>query len=315
MLYDLVTLKTELIKRLDPTGVVEQLKELRTSIVSIKSVEMTLSEEQLAYVDSLVAHYDNLIMQAQVPIETTNLYLTQLSAQINEVTHRLFYNNYSIERTPEHIDTARQNRFIRPGNEDEVDAIKQRIVIRTNWQYPTLEIGCRDGEWTQHLIAADPLYVMDQFPEFLKTTNDRFPIEYQNRLRKYKLKDFNDLTMLPQKQFAFVFSWGYFNFVSIDTMTQYLKQIHNLLRPGGTFLFSYNNGDTPRGAGMAESFHQSYMPKSILIPLCESLGFSIVEESGDLAHAYWIEIGMPGELSTNKAHQVFGKILPKRSAL
>jgi len=314
MLYDLVTLKTELIKRLDPTGVVEQLVKLRNDIVNIKNVSITLNEEQIAYVDRLVAYYDDLIAQAQVPLEDNKLYLTQMSAQINEVTHRLFYNNYSIEKIPEDINTVRQHRFIKIGK-TEIDEVVQRITVRTNWKYPVLEIGCRDGEWTKHLVAADPLYIMDPYPEFLKTASGQFPIEYQNRLRKYNLKDFDDLTALPQKQFAFVFSWGYFNFVSIDTMTQYLKQIHSLLRPGGTFLFSYNDGDTPRGAAMSEGFFQTYMPKSILIPLCESLGFLIIEQSKSSFYIDWIEIGIPGELSTNKAHQVFGKILPKRSAL
>ena len=80
------------------------------------------------------------------------------------------------------------------------------------------------------------------------------------------------------------------------------------MRPGGVFLFSYNDGDTPVGAGMAEGFSQSYMPKSLLIPLCESFGFEIVPFDSEDIHVSWIEIKRPGKLHTIKAHQVLGEI-------
>ena len=73
-------------------------------------------------------------------------------------------------------------------------------------------------------------------------------------------------------------------------------------------MFSYNDGDTPAGAGMAESFAQSYMPKSLLVPLCLSLGFEVIKESIYSSNNHWIEIRRPGQLHTVKAHQVFGEI-------
>jgi cyclopropane fatty-acyl-phospholipid synthase-like methyltransferase len=109
---------------------------------------------------------------------------------------------------------------------------------------------------------------------------------------------------------AFVFSWGYFNYVSLDTMKQYLRQVFDLLRPGGVFMFSYNDGDTPAGAGMAENFAQTYMPKSMLVTLCESLGYNVSSTHIHSTNIHWIEITKPGVLETNKAHQVLGKIEP-----
>jgi SAM-dependent methyltransferase len=91
-------------------------------------------------------------------------------------------------------------------------------------------------------------------------------------------------------------------------MKQYLKQIFNVLRPGGIFMFSYNNGDTPQGAGMAENFAQSYMPKSMLTVLCESLGYEIADSSSYNTNIHWLEVRKPGELETIKAHQVLGEI-------
>jgi hypothetical protein len=73
-------------------------------------------------------------------------------------------------------------------------------------------------------------------------------------------------------------------------------------------MFSYNDGDTPAGAGMAETFSQSYMPKSILVPLCLSLGFKIIAESNYTTNLHWLEITLPGTLRTVKSHQVLGEI-------
>jgi predicted methyltransferase len=93
-------------------------------------------------------------------------------------------------------------------------------------------------------------------------------------------------------------------------MKQYLKQIYAAMRPGGIFMFSYNDGDTPAGAGMAENFAQTYMPKSMLKPLCESVGFDIDGEFDFETNISWLEVKKPGQLQTVKAHQVLGEINP-----
>jgi hypothetical protein len=80
------------------------------------------------------------------------------------------------------------------------------------------------------------------------------------------------------------------------------------LRPGGVFLFSYNDGDTPNGMGMAENFGQSYLPKSLLIPTCQGVGLEVVAEYSPEANVHWLEVRKPGVLHTVKAHQVLGKI-------
>ena len=59
---------------------------------------------------------------------------------------------------------------------------------------------------------------------------------------------------------------------------------------------------------MAENFAQTYMPKSILIPLCESLGYEISNDIHCNTNISWLEIKKPGELETIKAHQVLGEI-------
>jgi SAM-dependent methyltransferase len=188
--------------------------------------------------------------------------------------------------------------------------IHNRIQLNTNWKYPALEIGCRDGEWTKHIVAADPLYVTDHYRDFLQSTAGQFPDEYQRRIRPYLIKDTN-FDVLPQGQFGFVFCWNFLNYRSLDTIKEYLKSVKELLRPGGVFMFSYNNGDITESAGYAEGFWMTYMPKSMLIPMCESLGFEVYHDRdvrGQGTTVSWLELKRPGTLETVKAHQVLGEI-------
>lgn len=313
-LHDLVTLKTSLQKALDIEPSIEKLSELRQSILNIKLTQNLVSD-QAKHIDELVSYYDKLIADLQQNVTFNDTYLSIIDTEINSITHRLFSNNYDLEDRPGDANFVRNHRKISIADQTSIDRdIVQKLFVRTNWKYPTLEIGCRDGEWTQYLVAADPLYLIDFHQEFLDSTLSRFSPEYQRRLRPYRLINHN-LKVLPAKQFGFIFSWGYFNYVSVDTMKQYLKQIHDLLRPGGIFLFTYNNGDTPNGAGMAENFSQTYMPKSLLMPLVSSLGFEVIEDKSFNGYIHWLEIKKPGTLHTIKAHQVLGEIKKKHNPI
>jgi SAM-dependent methyltransferase len=147
------------------------------------------------------------------------------------------------------------------------------------------------------------------YQEFLDSAVSQFPEEYQRRTRLYQYKDPADLVnMLPKNQFGFVFCWNFMNYASFDTIKEYLKAVKVLLRPGGTFMFSYNDGDRPGGAGMAENFFMTYTPKRMLVPLAESLGYIVTEQCDRDRTVSWVELRNPGELKTVKAHQVLGEI-------
>jgi SAM-dependent methyltransferase len=310
-LHDLVKLKQTLTQALDAQPVIETIDRLTNNLSNVKLQVPVVPQEHADYIDQLVVYYNSLKTQSVQPMIEFENRLVLINQQIFELTKQLFAGNYELEERYGTVDDIRNKRKIYI-SEDVEHEIRQRILLHTTWKYPALEIGCRDGEWTQHLIASDPLYIMDRHQEFLDSTDSKFPEAYQRRLRKYKLVDHN-FSGLPQGQFGFIFSWGYFNYVSVDTITQCLKHIHELLRPGGTFMFSYNDGDTPEGAGMAENFSRSYLPKSILVPLCLSLGFSLENEVDLGPGISWLEIKKSGTLKTIKAHQPLGEIIAAKT--
>jgi SAM-dependent methyltransferase len=305
-LHDLVSLKVALTTLVDADPAIDKLVQLRNNIAGIKLHVSGISLQHTEYLDNLVNHYDRVITATRTPMNELEDELAQITSEIDTIALRLFTNNYELEEFYGTVERVRDTRGIFGGPEVD-EAVQQRIQLYTNWKYPTLEIGCRDGEWTQHLVAADPLYIMDRHVEFMDITNSKFAPDYQRRLRKYHLAN-HDLSELPLTQFGFVFSWGYFNYLNLRTIEKYLNQVFAILRPGGTFMFSYNDGDTPAGAGMADNRSQSYVPKSKLTPICEAIGFTVAREFNMVTNVSWIEIKKPGKLKTTKAHQAMGEI-------
>lgn len=262
-------------------------------------------------IEQVVTDLGRVYSDLQFTQERFNLVLQRINQRIQSEAQKFYTDNYSLELRVESeaVGNIRKIRVLDLSPDIQQDIIS-RIQLHTSWKYPALEIGCRDGEWTRHLVAADPLYITDHYRDFLESAGQQFPDEYQRRLRSYLTRD-TDLSMLPAGQFGFVFCWNFLNYRSLDTIKEYLKSVKELLRPGGVFMFSYNNADRHEQAGYAEGFWMSYMPKSMLVPLCESLGFEVVQTRdirGEGTAISWIEIKKPGELKTVKAHQVLGEI-------
>lgn len=197
------------------------------------------------------------------------------------------------------------------------DETRAEILVRarkyTDWHFPALEIGPGDGIWTEHLIAGDPLYIVDIHQEFLDATLSKFNPVYRNRIRPYLVGSHGindtDLSMLPQNQFGFIFSWNVFDYFPETHIMLYLEQAMNILRPGGVMMFSYNNCDMYQCAAYAEQGFKGWMTAPLLSEICAKLGFEIINLNSVEETVHWIEIKKPGELKTVKAHQVLGEIV------
>lgn len=303
-LYKLVELREQLKSAYDTSTITSAINHLDVDLCNINSTVDALEFNN--EINDL--HLDLQRMHSALNINNSKY--TALIDHINQAiaaeSSKFFNYNYKLELKYNTIEHVRKVRVMPLSNEVQ-DIILNKIRLYTNWKYPALEIGCRDGEWTKHMVAADPLYIVDQFREFTESATKDFTEIYQRRIRVYLIQE-HDMSALPQNQMGFVFCWNFLNYCSLDTIKEYLKEVKNLLRPGGTFMFSYNDGDRPGGAGMAEGFFMSYMPRSMLIPMCESLGYEIVADEARDRSISWLEIRKPGELKTVKAHQVMGEI-------
>ena len=221
--------------------------------------------------------------------------------------------NFFTETAQQQQDIVRKADIIRQvrqlQKDEEFDSILQtRINLNSNWQYPCLEIGCRDGEYTKFLVASDPLYIADLVDDFLESAVTQFPSAYIGRVRKYLITDFYHIENIPKNQFGFIFSWNVFNYLPLKETKELLDQCMDCLRPGGTMMFSFNNCDVIQCAEYVEVGFRSWMPSQLLIDTCKQIGYEIITVRKIEETVHWIEIRKPGELKTVKGHQVLGRI-------
>jgi len=306
-LEQLVTFRNQLHIAYDSSVIVTEIdKNYQRFINLTDKVDSEIQQQLLAIADE----HKNVKQYLDTTSSNILSLLSHAQEKIDLLAKKLFSNNYELESTYNSAEAVRDARKIAPDLNFEL-ALKQRINLYSNWQYPALEIGCRDGEWTKYLVASDPLYIADSFDEFLVSAVQQFPDLYQGRVRKYKIVENCKIVNLPSDQFGLIFSYNYFNYLSLDSIKQYLHQAMNWLRPGGKIIFTYNNADLPAAAAYAENFFMTYVPKSILQPMAESLGFETTfSYDADPAFSI-IEFKKTGQLKSIKLSQTSGEIKTK----
>lgn len=257
--------------------------------------------------------YRNMLPYMRKIEEIKQEKIKEIDEKISELSKGYFIDSYEMYEDQHKLADVATNRDIRRlytyGNVKEI--IKTRIYHYVDWRYPALEIGPGDGEFTQEMSAGDPLYIVDIHQEFLDSTKKQFNEFYATRrLRSYLIhKSKHDLSMLPQEQIGFVLAWNVFNYFPLEAIKSYLNEIKKVVRPGGTIMFSYNNSDRWQGAEMVENAFMCHTPKHILVPLVESLGFTVTNSYDYDPTVSWVEIQKSGKLSTCKAHQSMGAVV------
>jgi len=277
--------------------------------------QMAMPVERLADADlyqKINVEYRNMIPYMRKVEEIKKEKIKEIEEKVSDLDKKYFIDSYEMYETQHKKADVATNRDIRRlymyDNIKEI--VRTRIYHYVDWRYPALEIGPGDGLFTESMSAGDPLYVVDVHQEFLDSTKKQFNEFYATRrLRSYLINNDYDLSMLPQGQMGFVLAWNVFNYFPLEAIKEYLKEIYKVIKPGGYLMFSYNNSDRWQGAEMVENLFMCHTPKHILIPLVESLGYSVVASYDYDPTVSWIEVQKPGKLKTCKAHQSMGAIV------
>lgn len=198
-----------------------------------------------------------------------------------------------------------------------LERIKTRIKTYCDWHYPALQIGCRDKFWTDYMVTGDPLYLTNYHRDTLNQVSSGYPVEYQRRLRLYDIPFAEIPTRLPVGQFNFVLAWEVLNYTKQSDIDRVLEVAWTMLKPGGTFMFSYNNCDLSDSAHLADGLAMSYTNRRHIEAQSKTIGYEVTAfEDHTINHDYyqtfsWCELKRPGRLATAKAHQSLGTILVK----
>jgi SAM-dependent methyltransferase/ribosome-associated translation inhibitor RaiA len=191
-------------------------------------------------------------------------------------------------------------------------ALEHRLKNLTDWRYPGMIIGPRTEKFIEDMVPLDPLYLVDTHQNLINAAVHSFTPDYQRRLRQYVVNDLVPgaiLNELPGNQFGVIFAYNYFNYRPMEVIQRYIQEIASKLRPGGSFIMTYNNCDRAHGIGLAEKSWMCYTPGRLIQEAANAAGLELVSNTDAPGDLSWIEFARPGELQTLRGGQSLAKII------
>lgn len=150
-----------------------------------------------------------------------------------------------------------------------------------------LEIAPGHGRWTEFLVDALHVTVVDISPNCLEFCRKRFD-------EKTNIDYFlgTGFTLPRYMSDAIDFVWSYDSFVHMDrdVILGYLKEIRRVLKPGGRTIL--HHGDIGKLEGHVQSEHQGWrsgMNEQLMRDLARDAGLAVVSQ-----FTYWDEAKMIG---------------------
>lgn len=197
---------------------------------------------------------------------------------------------------------------------DDMMLLQSRVQSYSDWRHPGLIIRPGLEEFIQHMVCFDPLYIVDQDQELLQPALDRYPEEYQRRLRPYTIKESLDqdiLVKIPNEQFGICLVYNFFDFRPLEIIKKYLVEIYTKLKPGGTLIMTFNDCDRDKAVRLVEQHYACYTPGSLIKELAQTTGYQQVFTWNNNGPSTWLELRKPGTLDSIKGGQTLAKIVRK----
>lgn len=236
---------------------------------------------------------------------------------IDQEGQQWFLKSYTLYENEELVFTKQIDQVLnrRPTISDESRSfIQARVQMYNSWKHPGMIIRPGLEKFIEQLVMFDPLYILDIEHDLLQPAMSRFPVEYQKRLRPYVINELNNqhiLEQIPNNQFGVCLVYNYFNFRPLEIIKQYLIEIYQKLKPGGTLLMTFNDCDRDKAVMLVEMNFASYTPGKIIQSLAESIGYETAFKWNDGGPSTWLELRKPGELTSLRGGQTLAKIIPK----
>lgn len=210
------------------------------------------------------------------------------------------------------IDHVLNRRF--PINHEMESYIQSRVQAHSDYHHAGMILRPGRESWVEHMVACDPLYLVDTNHELFETVKAKFTTQYQARLRYYAIRESSEeamLAALPDDQFGFVLVYNFFHYKPFEIMRAYLREIYQKLKPGGVLGMTFNDCDRRGAVELAERMNNCYTPGRLVMAACESAGF-VVEQNYRLdAAVNWVEMRKPGQRISLRGGQSLAKIVAK----
>lgn len=311
-LSDVIRYKNQIDQILDNVGyrwiIDSHLDELMRMVRAEINVRNMYEVDVQRKVDGVLDSLTDLEQELKHISQSVNALVEKIQPQYFEKSYKWYVNEMRYETVPYIL-----NRKLAISDE-EYKIFRTRVKSWSDWQYPAVCFRPATEEHVLDLVSSSPLYLVDQDYDLLVPSIERFNDQYQRHLRPYVIKESESdpmMNFLPDNQFGLVVAYNFFNFRPFEIIKHYLSELLIKLRPGGAFIFTFNNCDYANGVMLSESIYCCYTPGEMLINLAKMLGYE---------HTYtyctdtlcWVELCKPGELTTLRGGQSLAKIVPKK---
>jgi len=193
-----------------------------------------------------------------------------------------------------------------------ISILQSRLKLYTDWRFPGMIIRPTHNPWLEDMVGLDPMYFVDTSSDLLEPTKSLFTPEYRRRLRFYVIEEYAPFfDNFPKGQFGLICAFHYFQSKPLEIIKQYLDEIFVLLRPGGTFAFSFNDCDQWRAVGLSENHYTCYTPGRLIRNHIKHIGYQLTYEYNTQSGTTWIEIKKPGTLDSLRGGQALAGIFRK----
>jgi SAM-dependent methyltransferase len=197
--------------------------------------------------------------------------------------------------------------------EEDSGYLKNRVRLHSHWKYPGVMFRPGKQDYFQEMVDCDPLYLLDNHYDLLEPALSKITEHFFHRVRKSAVTEDTSKVMfnLPPNQIGLVFAWNFFNYKPLEIIRQYLEKIYRCLRPGGVFIFTYNNCSRSLPVKLVEHNWASYTPDWSIKEIAESVGFELFSQYNGDYHFNLLELKKPGTITSLRGGQTLAKVVAK----
>lgn len=179
-----------------------------------------------------------------------------------------------------------------------IKEISKTVGYYSDWRWAGVELNPSNGKLTHSMLACDPLYVYRGNIVDTDSVKNKF-----NKFFAEKRLMFCDhFNHMPQQQLGLAVSINCYDFWPIDPIKQEMKNVYNILKPGGHYIFTYTNCELEGSLHLLSGAEQyrSYNTRTLMENMVKMLGFDIASEKNYREAHSWMVVKKPGELTSQK---------------
>jgi SAM-dependent methyltransferase len=177
-----------------------------------------------------------------------------------------------------------------------IKEISKTIGYYSDWRWAGIELNPSNGILTSSMLACDPLYIY----KGNVVDTDNVKNKFNSFFAEKRLMFCDHFHHLPQQQLGLAVSINCYEFWPLDPIKQEMQNVYKALRPGGHYIFTYNDCEKMAGLDFCTNDYRAYNTQTLMSNMVYGLGFDIVKEQCYRDAQTWMVVKKPGDLTSQK---------------